>query len=75
MDDAAFVCDCERTCDRSELESSRPTLRGVNSGAVNSGPLRRTSRVVELALPVARALAVAHERGIVHRDLKPENVS
>ena len=32
------------------------------------------SRVVELILPVARALARAHELGIVHRDLKPENV-
>ena len=32
------------------------------------------SRVVELMLPVARALARAHELGIVHRDLKPENV-
>ena len=32
------------------------------------------SRVVEIALPVARALTRAHELGIVHRDLKPENV-
>ncbi|WP_428263647.1 protein kinase domain-containing protein [Haliangium sp.] len=31
-------------------------------------------RVVELMLPVARALARAHELGIVHRDLKPENI-
>ncbi len=32
------------------------------------------SRVVELILPVARALERAHREGIVHRDLKPENV-
>jgi WD40 repeat protein/serine/threonine protein kinase len=31
-------------------------------------------RVVELMLPVVRALAYAHEHGIVHRDLKPENI-
>jgi serine/threonine protein kinase len=31
-------------------------------------------RAVQLLLPVADALAVAHGKGIVHRDLKPDNV-
>ncbi|XXR93604.1 protein kinase [Sorangium sp. So ce426] len=30
--------------------------------------------VVELMIPVVRALVCAHELGIVHRDLKPENI-
>jgi serine/threonine protein kinase len=49
------------------------TLRGV-LGAYNAGTRLPPSRVVELMLPVARALERAHELGIVHRDLKPENV-
>ena len=46
------------------------SLREVMMAAPRLPP----SRVVELILPAARALARAHEQGIIHRDLKPENL-
>jgi serine/threonine-protein kinase len=48
---------------------------GTTVGALleRGGPMDET-RVVSIAVQVARALAHAHEAGLVHRDVKPDNV-
>jgi eukaryotic-like serine/threonine-protein kinase len=40
---------------------------------MNSDPLRLREGI-NIAIQVARALAMAHDNGIIHRDIKPENV-
>ncbi len=41
---------------------------------VTGGKRLPPARVIELMVPVVKALVVAHEQGIVHRDLKPDNL-
>ncbi|XXT18551.1 protein kinase [Sorangium sp. So ce429] len=54
-------------------QREQPSAPG--SLAVRTPPLPRApGLVIELMIPVARALVCAHELGIVHRDLKPENI-
>jgi eukaryotic-like serine/threonine-protein kinase len=51
------------------------SLDEVLVAETNGGfPPRDLEESVRLLTPVARALALAHERGIVHRDVKPENM-
>jgi serine/threonine protein kinase len=48
-------------------------LEGITLREAMAARLPRR-KVIDYAVQIASALAVAHERGIVHRDLKPENV-
>ena len=43
------------------------------SELVRSGPVA-LSQLLDIAIPLADAVATAHEEGITHRDLKPDNV-
>jgi serine/threonine protein kinase len=58
-------------------------LVGTGASTTREGPHRQVeatttavpvTEVLELVIPVVRALVCAHAQGIVHRDLKPENV-
>ncbi|MEZ5332526.1 MAG: protein kinase [Thermoanaerobaculia bacterium] len=51
-----------------ELVAGRPLSELVPSGGLE------IERFLDLAVPLADAVAAAHARGIVHRDLKPANV-
>jgi len=50
-------------------------LEGEDLGShIENRPQMRTDEIADLIIPVASALAAAHEAGVIHRDLKPDNV-
>ncbi|MGK3967413.1 protein kinase [Sorangium sp. So ce118] len=55
------------------VQRGRPGAPGSPAASAPPGPTS-PRQVIELVIPVVRALVCAHEVGIVHRDLKPENI-
>src|SRR2546430_1471339 len=49
-------------------------LEGLPLRELMRGKMFAPSKVIEMMVPVVRAVARAHQAGVVHRDLKPENV-
>ncbi|WP_437595011.1 nSTAND1 domain-containing NTPase [Sorangium sp. So ce1000] len=62
-----------RTLSEWLAQRDHPSAPGPLAAIGPSGPMS-PGQVVELMIPVVRALICAHELGIVHRDLKPENI-
>lgn len=68
-----------RVFDIGEAESGEPfivmeLLNGESLGTILARGALTPVSALQLLLPIAEALALAHSRGIVHRDLKPDNI-
>ncbi len=68
-----------RVFDIGETEHGEPfivmeLLTGEGLGQVLTRGRLSCVEAVQVMLPIAEALALAHKKGIVHRDLKPDNV-
>ncbi|WP_437715652.1 protein kinase [Sorangium sp. So ce448] len=54
-------------------QREQPSAPGSPAARLPPGPMA-ASAVIDVMVPVVRALVCAHDLGIVHRDLKPENI-
>jgi serine/threonine protein kinase len=57
---------------RHEMRRSRASARSLDGPS--AAPFMPLARVVEIMLPVSRALRCAHDQHVIHCDLKPENI-
>ena len=68
-----------RVFDIGESESGDPfivmeLLSGESLGTLLERGALPAVKAVQLLLPIAEALSLAHSRGVVHRDIKPDNI-
>lgn len=68
-----------RVFDIGESEAGEPfivmeLLTGESLGTMLDRGALPATNALQLLLPIAEALSLAHSRGVVHRDLKPDNI-